>query len=56
MAMLFMEIDMNTGIYVFWCVHLCVWYIQYKCVSYIYMGASGEAPLGTESGYVYRAE
>ena len=26
------------------------------CISYIYMGASGEAPLGTESGYIYRAE
>lgn len=26
------------------------------CISYIDMEASGEAPLGTESGYVYRAE
>lgn len=45
------------NIYILVCIYMCIWMLDILvCISYIYMGASGEAPLGTESGYVYRAE
>lgn len=45
--------NIYSGMYIY----MCIWMLDILvCISYIYMGASGEAPLSTESGYVYRAE